>query len=80
LDHIHLNTLVVVVVLIQYGKAVLGMHDALHLVILFLFLIIIVVVELKCRTSVEVIHYVLIRVIRSSMLVDLLLLHGVLIE
>jgi hypothetical protein len=62
LDHIHVCSLVVIVIiLIQDRKAVLSMHDALHLIILLIFLIIIiVVVELEGRASVEVIHYVLI--------------------
>jgi len=64
LDHIHVCSLflvVFIVILIQDRKAVLSMHDALHLIILLIFLIIIiVVVELEGRASVEVIHYVLI--------------------
>ena len=61
LDHIHVCSLVfIVIILIQNGKAILGMHDALHLIIFIFLIIIIVVVELEGRASVEVVHYVLI--------------------
>ena len=64
LDHIHVCShhllVVVVVILIQDRKAVLGMHDALNLIIFIFLIIVIVVVELESRTSVEIVHYVLI--------------------